>query len=328
MVLKAICLSSFRNYDELNLSFDDGINVIYGENGQGKTNLLESIYYLGLTQSFRASNDNECLNYINKIHHFNVSGDFLNRSNYTDNVRVYYSKKEKKHLFVNDVKEKKFKHHVGYIPMVLLKPDDIKLTYGSPSIRRKFIDILISQLSPRYMDDLMRYGRVVKHKNSLYNTQMVDKNQIDIWNEKLIEYGTPIIEKRIDVIKELKVLTNEMYQLISGREEDVDVKYSTFVVDDIKSEFTVKLTEAYDKELRYKNSIIGPHRDDLAFSINSKNVGDYGSQGENKTFLISLKLAELKLLSKYLDEKPILLFDDIFSELDQGRINRLMDYVN
>ena len=212
--------------------------------------------------------------------------------------------------------------------MVLLKPDDVKLTYGSPSVRRKFIDILISQLSSVYIDNLMRYGRVLCNKNALLSADKIDSRQLVVWNEKLVEYGSEIISKRLEIIDELKHVVNEMYKAISGKDETIEVKYHTISIDkSIESSLKQKLDASFEKEKRYKRAIVGPHRDDIGFLINGKHVGDFGSQGENKTFLISLKLAELSLLSKYVAEKPILLFDDIFSELDKGRIDRLMNYV-
>ena len=326
MRLKSLKLHSFRNYTESIISFDKEVNVISGENGQGKTNLLEAIYYLGLTQSFRASMDQECLNHQDKSPYFDISGTFINQHELEQDVRVYFSKKEKKHLFVDGQRERKFKDHVGMLPMVLLKPDDLKLTYGSPGIRRKFVDILLSQLSPVYMNDLMRYSRALKHKNALLVSDSTDKETLRLWNTQLLEYGKRVIRKRYEILNELEHYVQEYYPMISGKNEQTRVKYMSFFsnVETIEDEFKQKLEQNEEKEVRYKRALIGPHRDDIGFFINKKSVGSFGSQGENKTFLISLKLAEIQLFSVYVEEKPMLLFDDIFSELDNTRVERLL----
>ena len=328
MILKQLELNHFRNYYKETFVAGESINLIFGENGHGKTNLLEAIYYLALCQSFRASSDKDCINYYSETDFFNIKGLFKNRFDSEETIVVKYSKKESKQIMVNQLKEDRLKDHIGRIPAVLLKPDDLKLSFGGPAERRRFIDVLLSQISSVYVDNLMRYKRAIKQKNSILKAPQVDKEQLKSWNENLVTYGSEIIRKRIEIIENLNSYLSKFYQDISGQADQLKLDYLSNVTgDDVKESFRRMLDQHYESELHQRISLVGPHRDDLSFYINSKNVSDFGSQGENKTFIISLKLSEMKLLLNFKEEKPLLIFDDVFNELDQFRVENLLSFL-
>lgn len=331
MILKEIHIEAFRNYDKINVSNFKSINLIHGENGHGKTSFIEAIYYTALTQSFKAKNDLDCINFNAKEStFFNIEASFQDKHLNDEKVRIFYGKKEGKNLFLNGDREKKLKNHIGFIPIVLIKPDDNKLTFGAPADRRKFLDLFLSQISPIYLDSLIRYKKLIKHKNAILSKFANNSEDlIKTWNKEIVKHASIIIRKRNDIIKEIEQETAMFYKKISNQSRSITITYNSPVdgFSNIEEQFEHKLNAIYESEVFQRKSLLGPHRDDYVFKIDDKIVGQYGSQGENKTFLISLKMAELELLKRYITEKPILLFDDIFSELDQFRINHLMEMI-
>lgn len=326
MKLNTLVINGFRNYEHETLSTNSEINVIYGKNGQGKTSLLEALYYSILTQSFKTKQDRDCLNYKLDQKFFDIESVFTNSLGLQDEVKLHFDRKSGKSLFVNNDKVTPLKEHVGFIPSVLLKPDDSELSFGGPSERRRFLDLLLSQLSPRYLDCLIRYRRVIKQKNSLLQQVDLDRKQLEVWNEAIVKYASVLIEKRFEMIELLSQETKDAYQRLSSEDEKAEISYLSIVKssDTIEPELRKRLAEQGENEVQQRKSLVGPHRDDMNFLLNGKLVGRYGSQGENKTFLISLKLAELHILKAQKKEKAILLLDDIFSELDTHRITQLM----
>ena len=336
MILRKIDLQNFRLFSQITLNFSDGINLITGKNGQGKTSILEAIHYLALTKSFRTSKDKNAVKYSQSF--LNIRGNIVSDTSQQNNIRLYYSSQDSKQIFVNDKRITKFSEYIGTIPCVVLTLDDLKLSYGSPSERRKFFDILLSQVSPVYLENLKNYRRSVQQRSTL----LTDRNkgninsQISIWNEQLVKYGVPIARKRRHLIDFLNKYLSEKYQNFSGEDEKIQARYKNNItssdIGDISDEqlaelFESKLETNFERELALQTTITGPHRDDIEFYKDNKSFREYASQGENKTLIIVLKFLEWEYLSQNRKKNPVLLLDDIFGELDDNRMNRLLEYL-
>lgn len=336
MILNKLCLENFRNFSFIDLNFGDGINLIAGMNGQGKTSILESIYYLALTKSFRTSNDKNAIKYDNNF--FNIKSSFISQSTKINNIRVHFSKLEGKHIFVNEKKISRFSEFIGTIPCVILTLDDLKLTYGGPAVRRNFLNILLAQVSPIYLDSLKYYKRVLQHRNSLlmHENNSFIRKQMEAWNIQLINHGAHLIQRRLELIKFLNDNLSSCYSNLIPQPDHISVFYkssigenlSTKSLEEIKEIFMQKLQAVFDYELDKKNSVVGPHRDDVEFYKNERSFKEYASQGENKTLIIALKFLEWQYLYQKRDTNPILLLDDVFGELDDYRMKGLLKFFN
>ena len=336
MILIKLFLQNFRNFSNIKLDFIEGVNIITGMNAQGKTSILESIYYLLLTKSFKTSNDYSAINDASDF--FNIRGKFRSLKGEDLNIRLYLSGNEGKHVFHNDKEISKFSDIIGKIPCVILTLDDIKLTFGGPSERRKYLNILLSQTSPVYLNDLKIYRNIVKQRNSLLLNSEVNniKSQIEGWNKQLIDFGVRIIKKRQQFVDFLNSKIHEYYTYIANKEENISIYYKSTIAtdlairndDELKNIYEKKLHASFNYEYERKMTVIGPHRDDLIFRNGLKHFKEYCSQGENKTLIIVLKLLEWEYISKYTDMKPLLLLDDIFGELDKIRMKGLLKFIN
>ncbi len=333
MYLKQIELNNFRNISGEKLDFGKQINIIHGRNGQGKTSLLEAVFFLAITKSFRAKSEKIVLQHDKE--YMQVTGLFETDMKDGFSVRVYYSGAEGKHVFLNQNKIDKFSQLIGKIPVTLLSLEDLELAYGVPANRRKFIDILLSQVSPIYLQALQVYKKTLSHRNRLLSLISENKENSSIlfpWDEQLVKNGSYIIRLRKKFTDFANKKIAGYYQRISLRDEEITVKYKSNIpieqeVDDLETVFKKTLFDTYDADIQRQNTLIGPHRDDLIFYKEGFPLKAYGSQGENKTLLIALKLVESEYLKEKTSENPILLMDDIFGELDNERINNLIGCV-
>jgi len=333
MYLKQIELNHFRNISGEKIDFSRQINIIHGRNGQGKTSLLEAVFFLAITKSFRAKSEKIVLQHDKE--YLQITGLFETDMKDTFSVRVYYSAAEGKHVFLNQNKIDKFSHLIGKIPVTLLSLEDLELAYGVPANRRKFIDILLSQVSPIYLQALQVYKKTLSHRNRLLSLISENKENGSIlfpWDEQLVKNGSYIIRLRQQFIQFANEKIAGYYRRISFRDEQITVKYKINIpveseADNIEKIFKQTLFENYDADIQRQNTLIGPHRDDLIFYKEGFPLKTYGSQGENKTLLIALKLVESEYLKEKTSENPILLMDDIFGELDNERINNLIGCV-
>lgn len=335
MVLKRLSLFNFRNYHEITIDFFEGINILYGENGAGKTNILEAIYFLAITKSFRTNIERHLVS--SKQNMFRIKGEFENAQGRAFESSIAYALTEGKRLIVNSQKISKFTDYVGEVPTVLLSPDDLNLSQGSPQQRRRFIDLLLCQSHKLYMHHLMQYNRSLKQRNQLLQQERVDDQLLDSWEENLIQNGVEIILKRRETVQYLSDLVKQYYQALSGREDKVKIIYQCNVEDaKAGSGAADALRAAYQKQFEKNRAQekesgftrIGPHRDELLFLINGKPMKTYASQGEHKTMVIALKLAEFYYLQQQRTEAPLLLFDDIFGELDANRIRLMLSQLS
>jgi len=320
-------LINFRNYKSLDIDLDEGFNVFIGDNGQGKTNILESIYLTGFGKSFRTNRDRDLITIDKDTSYVKIEA----RKKYSDIViEVKLWENKKKDIKVNGVPLKKLSEILGGINVVIFSPEDLKLIKEGPSERRRFIDREISHINKRYYHNLISYNKVLFQRNSLLKEMKVReglKDTIDIWDEKLIEYGTEIILKRREFINKLNSLSRLMHRKITDGKENLEVKYIPNIKFDIiqgdykniKENFMKKLKNSIDLDFSRGYTCYGPHKDDLGLYINEVDIRNFGSQGQQRTAALSLKLSEIELIKSEIGEYPVLLLDDVMSELDSTR---------
>lgn len=332
MILTSIRLRNFRIHKNVEYKFSKNLNYIVGDNGKGKTSILESIYYLCTTKSFIAKNDNEVIRFNNND--FEIWGRFNESTE--DNVRIIFNLNDsKKYYFLNKKYLSKSSEIVGKFPVVLLTPSDHSITQGVPGERRKFFNSVISQASSTYLKSLLDYNRTLKQRSSLLmrmkeyrNSDMID--ELNAWTIKLVNTGTEIIKRRVKFIKEFNTFVKESYSRIMDNLENPNIEYfylNGYKGNDIKEYFTNAINERREDELRRVANLVGPHRDDFLFTINNVNLKMYGSQGQHKTYQAVLRFAEFFYLKNTTSKTPIFLLDDVFGELDPARAHKISDYL-
>jgi DNA replication and repair protein RecF len=323
MILDRLSLENFRVFKNLDTRFQNGINLITGMNGQGKTSILEAIYYLALTKSFRSNSDAQVINLTASS--FDVTGTFTSPDIPRSEIRVYFSKTEGKHLFLNKKKVTAFSQFLGKVPCVVLTLDDLKLTFGNPAERRRFLDILLSQVSPTYLENLKIYRKAMQQRNALLTGDDINyaRDNVEIWDEQIAASGSVIIKKREECITFFNQYLPEVYCTFSRGSELIEAKYKSSV-----SETTSELKAFFRYDFERKTTTTGPHRDDVEFSKDKKLFKNYASQGENKTLIIALKFIEWQYVSQNRNLKPVLLLDDIFGELDEYRMDGLLKFLD
>lgn len=329
MYIKDIKLNNFRNYSNLNLKFDKGINIIYGANAQGKTNLLEAIYVLALTKSHRSFIDNnlikkECEN--SKILGNVVIHDMLSK------FEVYLEPKKKKLKLDNDF-IKKTGDYISKINIIIFYPEDLELIKGSPNIRRRFLNLELSQLNPTYYNILNDYNRLLKMRNDYIksNFMHIDENYFSVLTSYLIDRTIQLMKMRKKFIDKINVYAENIFFHISGLHDFHLIYKPFFEYEEDEVQMKNNLQELYqsyfEKEIKYKTTLIGPHRDDFEFCIDLMNLKNYGSQGQQRMAVLAVKLSEIEIFKSYKKDSPILLLDDVFSELDENKKNNLLKYI-
>ena len=332
MIIRKINLINFRNYKKTSLSFDKKINIITGDNAQGKTNILESIYFLALTKSYRTLD----VNLIKKEEQLaKVKGEIKDEKIYKS-LAVEITKDTKK-VKINNNDVKRITDYITNLNVVLISPEDINILQGTPAERRNFLNIELSQLSKNYMKKYNEFNKILKIRNNylkmLYQSSNTDKRYLDCLTENLIEREVDIYKERNEFIEFINKYVEKIYKDITG-DANFNIKYEKnvdFTVYDsekIKESLQKKYNKNLYKEIENGMTLYGPHRDDLKFCIKDEDIKVYGSQGQQKIAMISLKLAEIEIFKDKLDKLPILLLDDVFSELDIKRRNRLINYIN
>lgn len=331
MFLKSIALQNYRNYENLELETTNGVNVFLGPNAQGKTNLLEAIFVLALSKSHRTSKDKELIGWQGDMARISATADKRYGSVALDLSFSAQGKKAK----INGLEQRKLSNFIGSINVVMFAPEDLEIVKGTPGVRRRFLDMEIGQVQPGYLYTLQQYGKVLQQRNNYLKSSGPDKmndTMMDIWNMQLAEHGVKIMKKRKDFIEKLQGFAEQIHAGITGGAEKLSITYRpSFECDLLQDEsvlfeqFMLKLTQVKDQEIRRGVTLAGPHRDDLAFFINGKEAQVFGSQGQQRTTALSLKLAEIELIREEIGEYPLLLLDDVLSELDQNRQTQLIE---
>lgn len=336
MYLQHIHLINYRNYENQQLNLNRGINVLIGSNGQGKTNLLEAIYYLAAGNNFRGNKDIELIKWDQP--YLRLIGQMKkDDSERCYEMEVYIDKEKNKQLKINGVKYKSMSELNNYLRVVLFSPDDLKIVKGSPAERRRYLDVCMSQQDKSYYRLIRDYDRIVQQRNNLLKElhyKKENKAQLEVWNQYLIEYGSQIIYKRLQYLKMLVPMARKVQQALTCETERFSVTYhcsmgaiGDFSVEQIKNVFQTILAQKQGEEIARGTTLWGPHRDDLIFYLNGMDLKKYGSQGQQRTGILSLKMAELQTFYKLHGEYPLLLLDDVMSELDDDRRQFLMKMV-
>ena len=321
MWIKRIELTNFRNYTKQEIDLNPNINIFYGENAQAKTNIIEAIFLCGFGKSFRAKKDSEMilLGEENSLIKINYKKDYREG-------KIEINLKNKKEIKLNDIKIKKLSELLGNINIVIFTPDDINILKGGPQNRRKFLDIMISQLKPNYMYNLNLYLKTLEQRNN-YLRQIKDEKSdlLDIWDEKLAEYAFNICKYREEFIKKIQNKIEKIHQDITKEKEKIKIEYITECNN--KEEFLKILKNRRKLDLIKGYTTKGVHRDDFMIYINNKQIQIYGSQGQHRTAILSLKLSELAIIYDEIGEYPILLLDDFMSELDKSRRESFLENI-
>lgn len=315
MYLKRIKLVNFRNYKQQEIELSPNMNLFFGENAQGKTNILEAVFLCAIGKSFRAKKEKELINLEKKQAFVEIEYEKSDRSG---KIKIILD--DKKNIFLNDIKQSKLSDILGKINMVMFSPDDIEILKSSPAKRRRFLNIMISQLRPHYVHSLNMYQKTLEQRNN-YLRQIVKENKpeemLEIWDESLANYAKEIYEYRNEFVGKIKEKISDIHSQITDRQEELKLKY----ISDCENKETYKeeLIKSRKADIERGYTSKGIHRDDIYFFINKKQVNIYGSQGQNRTVILSLKLAELEIIKEETEEYPILLLDDFMSELDGKR---------
>ena len=324
MYIKSIDLENYRNYDHIHIDLEKGVNIFYGENAVGKTNILESIYICGTTKSHRGSKDKDIIKFNNNESHIRLLFD-KNEIDYQ--IDMHLRNNSSKGIAVNGVKLKKAAELLGIMNVILFSPEDLSIIKNGPSDRRKFVDTELCQLDKVYLYNLTNYNKIINQRNNLlkdigFHPEL--KDTLDIWDSQLISLGNKIIDRRNIFIDELNNIINKIHINLTGNKEDLLIKY----VPNVNIEnFESKLQLNREKDIKYKLTSVGPHRDDFDFYINDNDAKKFGSQGQQRTVALSLKLSEIQLIKNITGNTPILLLDDVLSELDSNRQNYLINSI-
>lgn len=328
MKITRLELNNFRNYINSTVNFQDGLNFIVGKNAQGKTNLLESIYLLSVGKSPKNSKEKQLIRFNQE--RAKVAVDFSTLAG-TKNIQIYLDKADKKSIKVNNLNVLKLTELVGILSVVYFSPDELKLIKDVPEDRRNFLDISISQFDKTYLYNLMKYNRVLKMRNLILksNDSLENKTaQLKIFTPQLIETAEKIIEKRLNFIENLKIIAKNIHKTITIEENlDISYSYNKKVNISIKEDLSVQLEQALQKELELGYTTVGPHRDDIIFKINDLDCKHFASQGQQRTVALVVKLSLMEVVKQEIGEYPILLLDDVLSELDSARQERLLDMI-
>ncbi len=333
MVLTDLRLRNFRNHAETELKFGEGIGALLGSNGQGKTNILEAVSYLGLTKSFTASGDAHVLKIGEEA--FEIDGTVRAAGGIGHRMQVRYSRTTgQKEILIDGSRPETMASVIGRFPVVILSPEDGSITSGGPAERRRFLDIVLSQMSAAYLGDLLEYRKALRQRNSLLVRIRIGGTSQDLepWTEALADLGAKIASRRMQFVEEFRAYVTDAYAAVVGSLERPELHYTGMhnpgeSVADIRERLLRGMHERWSEEVRRGASLVGPHRDDLQLALNGLGVQEFASQGQHKSFLVALKMAEFAYMRERRNEAPLLLLDDVFSELDASRAASILRLV-
>ena len=324
MIIKTLELADFRNYETLNISFDKGTNILFGDNAQGKTNILEAIYISATTKSHKGSKDKEIIHFDKEEAHIRT---YLEKEDVEYRVDMHLRKNKSKGIAIDGQKIKKAADLLGLLNVVFFSPEDLSIIKNGPAERRRFADIELCQLDSFYLYNLNNYNKIINQRNKLLKDMYFNpglKETLNIWDSQLVSFGSKIIERRDLFAKQLCEIIGEIHKKLSGGKEELIIQYEPDVsIED----FERKMRENQEKDIRSKMTSTGPHRDDFSFIVNGIDIRKFGSQGQQRTAALSLKLSEIELVKKISKDTPVLLLDDVLSELDSNRQNYLLNSI-
>ncbi len=326
MKINKLELVNFRNYSSASIEFDDGVNFVVGKNAQGKTNMLESLYLLSVGKSPKNSKEKQLIKF--EQERAKIEVDFVTNAG-NKNIKMYLDKSNKKAIKINNLNILKLTELVGILSVVYFSPDEMKLVKEVPEDRRNFLDVSISQFDKTYLYNLLRYDKVLKQRNAILkslNSAQTKIEQLKLFTPQLIEIAEKIIEKRIQFIEKLKIFAKNIHKIITI-DENLDIEYSYKKSEGmtIKQDLQNQFDKSLNKELELGYTCVGPHRDDMIFKINDLDCRQFASQGQQRTVALVIKLSLMEVIKQEIGEYPVLLLDDVLSELDDERQNRLLN---
>ena len=335
MIIKSLELENFRNYNSLSMSFDSGTNILYGDNAQGKTNILEAIFLSATTKSHKGSKDKDIVNFDASEAHIRT---YVIKDDLENRVDMHLRKSKSKGIAINGQKIKKAADLLGLLNVVFFSPEDLSIIKNGPAERRRFVDMELCQLDSFYLYNLNNYNKIVNQRNKLLKDLYFQpglKETLSIWDSQLVSYGSKIIERRIAFVKQLNDIIYDIHKKLSGGKEELRIVYEPDVS---MEDYERVLMLSQEKDIKHKMTSVGPHRDDFSFMVRKideesgkkseeVDIRKFGSQGQQRTAALSLKLSEIELVKKLTKDTPLLLLDDVLSELDSNRQNYLLNSI-
>ena len=325
MIIKSIELNNFRNYENLNISFDEGTNILFGDNAQGKTNILEAAYLSGTSKSHKGSRDKEMIRFGADEAHLRT---VVFRQGREYQIDMHLKQNRAKGIAIDRIPIKRAAELFGILNIVFFSPEDLNIIKNGPAERRRFLDAELCQLDKIYLSDLTDYNKILAQRNKLLKDMVYRPDLADtlpIWDIQLVETGKRIIRRRKKFVENLSEIVRQIHSRLSGGKEELLLEYEPNI-DDIF--FEDELSRAKPKDIRLCQTSVGPHRDDLLFSVGGVDIRRFGSQGQQRTSALALKLSEIELVKKSIHDTPVLLLDDVLSELDSNRQNYLLNNIS
>ena len=324
MVIQSLELADFRNYETLGMTFSEGTNILYGDNAQGKTNILESLYMISTTKSHRGVRDRDLIRFGQEEGHIRA---VILKNDIDYRIDMHLRKSRSKGIAINGQRIKKASDLIGLLHIVFFSPEDLGIVKNGPGERRHFMDVELCQLDASYLYNLNNYNKIIDQRNKLLKDifQFPEmKDTLDVWDAQLVSYGKKIIRRRAEFISGLNDIVGDIHEKLSGGRERLVLAYEPNVSEE---EFEAKLKASRERDCFLKSTGTGPQRDDFSFASRDIDLRRFGSQGQQRTCALSLKLAEIELVTRLIGEKPVLMLDDVLSELDTNRQNYLLDTI-
>ncbi|MBP3475742.1 MAG: DNA replication/repair protein RecF [Lachnospiraceae bacterium] len=324
MTIKSLELADFRNYDSLHIDFSSGTNILYGNNAQGKTNILEAIFLCATTKSHKGSKDRDIVNFNKEEAHIRT---YLEKDGVDMRIDMHLRKSKTKGIAIDGQKIKKAAELLGLLNVVFFSPEDLSIIKNGPAERRRFVDMELCQLDQFYLYNLNHYNKIVNQRNKLLKDMYFNpslRDTLNIWDSQLVSFGSKIIERRQLFVEQLNEIICDIHKKLSGGKEELLIRYEPNITIE---DYEKALSENQDRDVKLKQTTVGPHRDDFGFLVGNIDIRKFGSQGQQRTAALSLKLSEIELVKKITKDNPILLLDDVLSELDSNRQNYLLSTI-
>ena len=323
-MIESIELKNYRNYKELHMEFNQGTNILYGDNAQGKTNILEAVYVCCTSKSHKSAKDRDIIRFDQDESHIKLQ---IRKNNVPYRIDMHLKKNKPKGIAINGVPIRKASELFGIANVVFFSPEDLNIIKNGPSERRRFIDLELCQLNKLYVHSLVQYNKVLLQRNKLLKELFFKpeyEETLDVWDMQLVNYGREVIRFRHEFIDQLNEIIRGIHRSLSGDKEEIEISYEPYTQEDQLADV---LKRNRGQDMKQKTTLSGPHRDDISFIVNGIDIRKFGSQGQQRTAALSLKLSELELVKRISRDEPILLLDDVLSELDSSRKNYLLDSI-
>ena len=325
MIIESIELKNYRNYEELHMELNEGTNILYGDNAQGKTNILEAVYVCCTSKSHKNAKDRDIIRFDQDESHIKMQ---IRKNDVPYRIDMHLKKNKPKGIAINGMPIRRASELFGIANVVCFSPEDLNIIKNGPSERRRFIDMELCQLNKLYVHSLVQYNKVLVQRNKLLKELAFRPDYgetLDVWDMQLVNYGKEVMEYRRDFVCRLNEMIHGIHARLSGQKEDLKICYEP---DTDATQFEEALKRSRTQDMKQKTTLCGPHRDDISFFVNGIDIRKFGSQGQQRTAALSLKLSELELVKQLIHDRPILLLDDVLSELDAGRQNHLLNAIN